>query len=351
MATNSALFEALEALEKEKNIPKTYMLEKIKTALTTAVKRENAVVEIDEAKKAFRMYYLMNVVEDVENPECELTLDQAKLYAKKAAVGDTVQIEVATKDFNRITASTAKQVIIQAIRESERGNIYNELSSKAHEILSAIVSRIDPQTGNIIVEIAGRGLEEDSEAVLPKSEQIAGEVLKEGDRIRVYLVEVRKGARSVSMVVSRTHPGLVKRLFELEVPEIHDGVVEIKNIARESGSRTKISVWSPSPEIDPVGACVGPKGVRVEGIVEALGGEKIDIVRYSEEPTEYVKAALSPSDVISVTLVPQEKTCRVIVPDDQLSLAIGKAGQNARLAAKLTGMKIDIKPESAVSAQ
>ncbi|MCQ2447030.1 MAG: transcription termination factor NusA [Clostridia bacterium] len=346
MATNSALFEALEALEKEKNIPKAYMLEKIKTALTTAVKRENAVVEIDEVKKAFRMYYLMNVVEEVEDPETELTLDQAKLYSKKASVGDSVQIEVATKDFNRITASTAKQVIIQAIRESERGNIYNELSSKAHEILSAIVSRVDAQTGNIIVELAGRDLEEDSEAVLPKSEQIAGEVLREGDRIRVYLVEVRKNTRNVSMVVSRTHPGLVKRLFELEVPEIHDGVVEIKNIAREPGSRTKISVWSPSPEIDPVGACVGPKGSRVENIVDALGGEKIDIVRYSDEPTEYVKAALSPSDVISVSMVPQEKTCRVIVPDDQLSLAIGKAGQNARLAAKLTGMKIDIKPQS-----
>ena len=346
MATNSALFEALEALEKEKNIPKAYMLEKIKTALTTAVKRENVVVEIDEVKKAFRMYYLMNVVEEVEDPETELTLDQAKLYSKKASVGDSVQIEVATKDFNRITASTAKQVIIQAIRESERGNIYNELSSKAHEILSAIVSRVDAQTGNIIVELAGRDLEEDSEAVLPKSEQIAGEVLREGDRIRVYLVEVRKNTRNVSMVVSRTHPGLVKRLFELEVPEIHDGVVEIKNIAREPGSRTKISVWSPSPVIDPVGACVGPKGSRVENIVDALGGEKIDIVRYSDEPTEYVKAALSPSDVISVSMVPQEKTCRVIVPDDQLSLAIGKAGQNARLAAKLTGMKIDIKPQS-----
>ena len=188
---------------------------------------------------------------------------------------------------------------------------------------------------------------ENSKAVLPVSEQIKGEVLREGDRVKVYLVEVRKGAKAVSMVISRTHPGLVKRLFELEVPEIHDGVVEIKNIAREAGSRTKISVYSPSPEIDPVGACVGPKGSRVETIVAALGGEKIDIVHYSENPAEYVKEALSPSDVTSVTLLAPEKICRVVVPDDQLSLAIGKEGQNARLAAKLTGMKIDIKPESA----
>ncbi|MBR5868056.1 MAG: transcription termination/antitermination protein NusA [Clostridia bacterium] len=345
MGANSALFEALYALEREKNISKDYMLEKIKTALVTAVKRENAVVEIDEAKKTFRMFYMMNVVEEVLDPETEMTLDQARIYSKRAVLGSTVQVEVATKDFNRITASTAKQVIIQAIRESERGNIYNELSSKAHEILNALVTRVDPKTGNIFVEVGGR--EEESEAVLPVSEQIKGEVLREGDRVKVYLVEVRKGAKAVSMIISRTHPGLVKRLFELEVPEIHDGVVEIKNIAREAGSRTKISVYSPSPEIDPVGACVGPKGSRVETIVAALGGEKIDIVHYSENPAEYVKEALSPSDVTSVTLLAPEKICRVVVPDDQLSLAIGKEGQNARLAAKLTGMKIDIKPESA----
>ena len=343
-ASNVELFEALDALEKEKNIPKDYMLEKIRTALLTAVKRENAVVEIDEVKKTFRMYYAMNVVEEVENPALELTLEQAKLYNKKAAVGDVVQVEVATKDFNRITAATGKQVIIQAIRESEHGTIYNELSSKAHEVLTAVVSRIDRRTGDAFLEVGGR--EDASEAILRADEQIKGEVLTEGERIKVYLVEVRKGLRAVQMITSRTHPGLVKRLFELEVPEIHDGTVEIKNIAREAGSRTKISVWSPNPDIDPVGACVGPKGTRVETIVSYLGGEKIDIVRYSENPAEYVKAALSPSDVVSVTHLAPEKICRVVVPDDQLSLAIGKQGQNARLAAKLTGMKIDIKAES-----
>jgi len=344
---NNDLFLALDALEKEKNIPKEYMLQKIESALQTAVKRSNAVVEFDEAKKTFRMYYLMEVVEEVEDPDTQISLDRAMLYKKRVNIGDQVQVDVATKEFNRITAATAKQVIIQAIRESERGNIYNELSGKAHEILTAVVQRVDAESGTVYLEVSGR--DDSSDAVLTASEQIKGEVLREGDRLKVYLVEVRKGARRVSMVTSRTHPGLVKRLFELEVPEIHDGVVEIKNIAREAGSRTKIAVYASSPEIDPVGACVGPKGARVEAVVEALGGEKIDIIKYSDDSCEYVKAALAPSDVTSTTLLaPDNKTCRVIVPDDQLSLAIGKEGQNARLAAKLTGMKIDIKPQSAL---
>ena len=255
-----------------------------------------------------------------------------------------VNVPVETKKFGRIAAQAAKQVIIQGIREAERGMIYEEFNSKEHEVLTGVVNKIDPRTGNIYIKISSNS--DYTDAMLSPQECIRGEVLREGDRIKVYVVEVRRSTRGPQVLISRTHPGLVKRLFELEVPEIFDGDVEIKSIAREAGSRTKMAVWSEDPAVDPIGACVGPKGGRVASIVDALGGEKIDIVKYSETPEEFIAAALAPSEVVSVTLLEEGRSCRVVVPDSQLSLAIGKEGQNARLAAKLTGYKIDIKPES-----
>lgn len=255
-----------------------------------------------------------------------------------------IAIPVETKKFGRIAAQAAKQVIIQGIREAERGMIYEEFNSKEHEILTGVVSRIEPKTGAVSIRISSNS--EYTEAMLSANERIKTEELKEGDRIKVYVVEVRNQGRGPQVLISRTHPGLVKRLFELEVPEIYDGTVEIKSIAREAGSRTKMAVWSADENVDPIGACVGPRGGRVATIVDELGGEKIDIVKYSENPEEYIAASLAPSEVVSVTMLEDGKSCRVVVPDNQLSLAIGKEGQNARLAAKLTGFKIDIKPAS-----
>ena len=263
---------------------------------------------------------------------------------KGARLGETVAIPVETKNFGRIAAQAAKQVIIQGIREAERGLVYDEFTSKEHELLTGVVSRIDPRTGSASIKISSNS--EFTEAVLLPQERIKGEELREGDRIRVYVVEVRRSTRGPQVLISRTHPGFVKRLFEMEVPEIFDGTVEIKSIAREAGSRTKMSVWSSDENVDPIGACVGARGARVAAIVDELGGEKIDIIKYSEDPETYIAAALSPADVVSVTMLEDGRSCRVIVPDSQLSLAIGKEGQNARLAAKLTGYKIDIKPES-----
>ena len=284
------------------------------------------------------------VVEEVEDPSHEINLEAAKKISRRAKLGDVLPIPVETKKFGRIAAQSAKQVIIQGIREAERGIIYEEFTSKEHEILTGIVSHIEPRNGAVSIRIASNS--EYTEAMLSPNERIKTEELKEGDRIKVYVVEVRNSTRGPQVLISRTHPGLVKRLFELEVPEIYDGTVEIKSIAREAGSRTKMAVWSADPDVDPIGACVGPKGGRVASIVNELNGEKIDIVKYSESPEEYIAAALSPSEVVSVTMIDDGKSCRVIVPDSQLSLAIGKEGQNARLAAKLTGYKIDIKPES-----
>ena len=259
-------------------------------------------------------------------------------------VGDIIDIDIPTKSFGRIAAQTAKQVIIQGIREAERGMVISEFESKEHEILTGVIARIDPRTGNAYLDVVSNG--EKSEAVLAAAEQVRGEELKEGQRLKVYLIEVRRGTRGPQVVVSRTHPGLVKRLFELEVPEIHSGVVEVKSIAREAGNRTKIAVTSHDENVDPIGACVGTRGARVAGITNELGGEKIDIIKWNEDTALFVSAALAPADVISATMQADNKSCRVIVPDDQLSLAIGKEGQNARLAAKLTGCKIDIAPES-----
>lgn len=351
-AMNAEFFDAIEQIEKEKGIPRGYMQEKIQQALLTAFKRDNPDCEdnveviMDENKKTISMFVLKTIVEESEyvNDATQILLDEAHHYDKKAGIGDTVRIPVETKKFGRIAAQAAKQVIIQGIREAERGMIYEEFNSKEHEILTGVVNKIDPRTGCAFLKISSNS--DYTEAMLAPAECIRGEELHEGDRIKVYVVEVRNSTRGPQVLISRTHPGLVKRLFELEVPEIFDGTVEIKSIAREAGSRTKMAVWAEDPVIDPIGACVGPKGGRVASVVNELGGEKIDIVKYSEVPEEFIAAALAPSEVLEVTLLDEGKSCRVIVPDNQLSLAIGKEGQNARLAAKLTGYKIDIKPES-----
>lgn len=347
---NAEFFEAVEDIEKEKGIPRQYMYDKINQAMLTAFRRDNpecgdnVEVILDESKKQIEMVIHKEVVEDVEDPDTQIDLEQAKKIVKRSKIGDQIGVPVEPKKFGRIAAQAAKQVVIQGIREAERGIIYDEFNSKEHEILTGVVSRVEPRNGSVSIRISSNS--EFTEAMLAANERIKTEPLREGDRIKVYVVEVRNSTRGPQVLISRTHPGLVKRLFELEVPEIFDGTVEIKSIAREAGSRTKMAVWSTDAEVDPIGACVGPKGGRVASIVNELGGEKIDIIKYSEDPEEFVCAALSPSEVISVTLLEDGKSCRVIVPDSQLSLAIGKEGQNARLAAKLTGMKIDIKPES-----
>ena len=292
-----------------------------------------------------RMFVKKDVVEEVDNPCTEMSLEMARSKLPQAQLGDVIRIEIKTRDFGRIAAQTARQVIIQGMREAERGMVYDEFSSKEHEILTGVVTRIDPRSGAASLRI-GSGSEA-TEAFLAAGEQVKGEEYVEGMRLRVYVVEVRRSTKGPQVLISRTHPGLVKRLFEMEVPEIYDGTVEVKSIAREAGSRTKLAVWSADPNVDPIGACVGPRGQRVNNIVEELRGEKVDIVKWSEDPAVYIAAALSPADVISVDIHEEGKTCRVVVPDDQLSLAIGKEGQNARLAAKLTGWKIDIKPASA----
>ena len=321
------IFAALAMLEKERGISQTFMMDKIVQALTTAYKRdhegvENVVVDVDEGKRELKMFVQKEVVDEVENPGTQMSLDDAKAISAKYNVGDIVNIPVDNIEFGRIAAGNGKQ----------------------HEILTGVVTRIDPRTGNASLRI-GTGTEA-TDAILLAGEQVKGETLVEGQRIKVYLVDVRRQSRGPQVVISRTHPGLVKRLFELEVPEIYDGTVEIRSIAREAGSRTKMAVWSNDENVDPIGACVGPHGQRVNSIVEELRGEKIDIIKYSDDPAEYIAAALAPADVVDVRLAEEGKACRVIVPDDQLSLAIGKEGQNARLAARLVGYKIDIKPES-----
>ncbi len=347
---NADFFTAIEEIEKEKGIPRQFMYDKIKQAMLAAFRRDNpectdnVEIILDEDKKRIEMVVNKTAVEEVIDPNTEIQIDAAKKLNRKTKVGDSVAIPVDTKKFGRIAAQAAKNVIIQGIREAERGLVYEEFTSKEHEILTGVVSHVEPRNGSVSIRISSNS--EFTEAMLSANERIKTEVLREGDRIKVYVVEVRNSTRGPQVLISRTHPGLVKRLFELEVPEIYDGTVEIKSIAREAGSRTKIAVWSEDPNVDPIGSCVGPKGGRVANIVNELNGEKIDIVKYSEYPEDYIAAALSPSEVISVTMLDDSKSCRVIVPDSQLSLAIGKEGQNARLAAKLTGYKIDIKPES-----
>ena len=346
------IFAALRELEKMKGIPVEYMVERLKQALANAYRKDredrrdvpadNVVVELSE--KGLSMHVIKTCVEVLEDTALEIHIDAARNINPNVQVGDTVSIPVDIDKFGRIAAQTAKQVVIQGIREAERGVMYESYSNKAQELLTGTVLRIDPQSGDMFVRI-GTGNEQ-SDAVLRSGEQIPGEKYTEGQKIRVYVLEVHKMGRGPLVHVSRTHPNLVRRLFELETPEIAEGQVEVRNIAREAGSRSKMAVRATMEGIDPVGACVGPRGGRVGAVVEELHGEKIDIVVWSEDPCEYVRSALSPADVVSVALVPGQKACKVIVPDDQLSLAIGKEGQNARLAARLTGYKIDIKPVS-----
>lgn len=349
---NAEIMGALDQLEKEKGIPKEYMLDKITQALLAAYKKDhtgytdNVTVNIIDGE--MKLFAQKEVVEEVQFPATEISIAEAQKYMPGAVEGDLVEVETKAKQFGRIAAQTAKGVIIQGIREAEREAAYGRFTSKSHEMLTGSVLRIDPINGGITVRI-GTGSDK-MDAYLSQSEQVPGETWVEGDTIRVYVVDVRKSSHGAQMMVSRTHPGLVKRLFELEVPEIADGTVEIRSIAREAGSRTKLAVWASDPDIDPVGTCVGPRGGRVGAVVDELGGEKMDIIKYSEDPAEFVAAALSPADVLQVITYPGTKNCRVIVPDDQLSLAIGKEGQNARLAARLTGYKIDIKSKTAAEA-
>ena len=347
-------FEAIHQIEQEKGIKPGYMMEKVTQALLSAYRRDhegvgdNLFVEADESTHTVRLYLKKEIVEEVDNPATEISLEEARRSLPRAELGDTVRMEVKARAFGRIAAQTARQVIIQGIREAEQGMIYDEFSTREHELLTGLVTRIDPRNGSVSLRLHAN--DQFTDAYLGTSEQVKGERYVEGQRLKVYVVEVRKATKGPQVLISRTHPGLVKRLFELEVPEVYDGTVEIRSVAREAGSRTKMAVLATEPNVDPIGACVGPRGQRVNTIVEELKGEKIDIIKWSEDPAEYIAAALSPADVISVEELPavgDAKSCRVVVPDDQLSLAIGKEGQNARLAAKLTGYKIDIKPASA----
>ena len=352
------IFASLRELEKVKGIPVEYMVDRLKQALTNAYRRDredhkdlpadNVVVNLDEHGLSIHLVKTAVEQENLEDLALEIPLDAARRYKPDAQPGDPVSIPVDYQKFGRIAAQTAKQVVIQGIREAERGVTYESYSSKAQELMTGTVSRIVPASGDVLLKI-GQG-NEASEAMLRAGEQIPGETYTEGQIVKVYVLDVRKNDRGPLVQVSRTHPNLVRRLFELETPEIAEGQVEIRNIAREPGSRSKMAVRATMEGIDPVGACVGPRGGRVNAVVEELHGEKIEIVVWSEDPCQYVKAALSPADVISVSLVPGQKACRVIVPDDQLSLAIGKEGQNARLAARLTGYKIDIKSASQAAA-
>ncbi len=344
---NKEFFEALDLLEKEHGIPKSYMTEKVEAALQTAIKKEigehaKCAVRIDSEKANFKVYTQYTVVETVEDPKCEISLEDAKAKNKRLGLDDVYEVEVKTKDFGRIATQAAKQVIIQAIREAERGNLAREYESRKGEIVTATVVRYDGTTGNTSLQIGN------NEMVLYSRDKIPDEEFRVGQKIKVYITEIKKETRGPSVVLSRVQPDLVRKLFELEVPEIADGTVEIKSIAREPGSRTKIAVISNDPSVDPIGSCIGPNGARKNNVTNELAGEKIDIITYSDVPETYVSSALAPANVISVTrFADEERAYRVIVADDQLSLAIGKKGQNARLAARLTGLKIDIKSVSA----
>ncbi len=340
---NTAFIEALNALEKERGISKEILISAIEAALISAYKRNygtsaNVRAEVDSDTGNIAIFASKAVVETVENPHNEISLEDAKKVNPLYEVGDVLEEEVKTRDFGRIAAQTAKQIVVQRIREAERGVIYEEYVEKENEVLTAIVQRVEK--GNAYVEL-GR-----TDGLLPSNEMIPGETYENTDRIKVYVLEVRKDNKGPQVLVSRTHPGLVKRLFELEVPEIQNGVVQIKSIAREAGFRTKVAVYSLDMQVDAVGACVGQRGSRVERIVNELHNEKIDIIEWDSDSAVYIAKALSPAKVLMVYINEEEKAAKVIVPDNQLSLAIGKEGQNARLAAKLTGWKIDIKNQT-----
>ncbi|MFZ5827214.1 MAG: transcription termination factor NusA [Bacillota bacterium] len=340
------ILEALEDLVREKGISKEVLIEAIEAALISAYRRnfgsaQNVRVFFDPKTGDYRVYAQKEIVEDVVDPRLQVTLQEARAKNPGLNLGEIFEVEVTPRDFGRIAAQTAKQVVVQRIREAERGMIYEEYSSREGEIVTGLVQRQDLKTKAVYMELS-KGVE----AILMANEQIPGERFVENQRVKAYVIEVKRTTKGPAIAVSRTHPGLLKRLFELEVPEIHDGIVEIKGISREAGARSKLAVSSRDENVDPVGACVGQKGLRVQNIVDELQGEKIDVVEWSADPTVFVAKALSPAKVIQVTCDEAARIARVVVPDYQLSLAIGKEGQNARLAAKLTGWKIDIKSES-----
>ena len=339
---NQDFIEALRALEKEKGINKDVLIEAIETALVTAYKRDYGAdtdvrVNVDRETGKMTVLRRWTVAEVVESPDVEVSLEQARVFDPSFAVGDVLERDVTPKSFGRIAAQTAKQIVVQRIREEERSSIYDKYADSQDEVVNAVVKRVEK--GGVYLDI-GR-----TEAFLSAGEMMPTESFRPGDYVKVYMLEVRRAASGPQILVSRTHPGLVRRLFELEVPEIRNGVVQIHAVAREAGFRTKMAVSSLADDIDPVGACVGQRGARVERIVEELKGEKIDIVRWSPDPAQFIANALSPAHVLTVWADEEQKAARVLVPDTQLSLAIGREGQNARLAAKLTGWKIDIKSD------
>lgn len=342
---NIELIQALEDIEKDKNIPKDMLLDALNAALESAYKKnfgskQNVEIEINEESGEVNVYSNREVVEEVSDSNLEISLSEAKEIDPNYGIGDVVSVEVTPANFGRIAAQTAKQVVIQRIREAERDIIYEEFADMEGEIVTGIIQRHHKK--NVIVDL-GR-----TESILIPPEQMPSESYEPSERIKIYIVEVKQTTKGPNILVSRTHPGLLKRLFELEVPEIHDGVVRIEAVAREAGFRSKLAVDSTEAEVDPIGSCVGPNGMRVQAVVDELNGEKIDIVNWSENPAEFIANALSPAEVTGVEVDEEEQVAIVVVPDYQLSLAIGKEGQNARLAAKLTGWKIDIKSESEV---
>ena len=343
---NKEFFEALEELSIEKGISKEYLLDAIESALLTAYKKnfnsqENVKIVIDEEKASIKVYSLKEVVEEVFDPAIEVAIDSLKKGRKKIELGDIIEVEITPKDFGRISAQTAKQVIVQKIREAEREIVFTEYSDRQGEIVSGLIQRVEK---NIMIVDLGR-----IEGIMTTNEQVPGEEYEVNDKIKAYVLEIQKNMKGVpQMLISRTHPGFVRRLFELEIPEIYEGLIEIKNIVREAGSRTKIAVYSKDMNIDPVGSCVGPRGIRIQNILNELREEKIDVVEWSEDPVQYIASSLSPATVLAVDINEEEMASKVVVPDNQLSLAIGKDGQNARLAAKLTGWKIDIKSETQI---
>ena len=348
---DESIFDALDLLEKEMNIPKDYMIEKITNAIRIALRKsnngnDNIQINIDPVTRVFSVYIIKTVVEKVVDPGREVLLEVALKSNPVAMIGSEVSIRQDPKQFGRIAAQTAKHIIHQGIRAMEKGQADEEIQSRHQEVVTAIIDRINPETGDVIVRIG------DHTHVLTKNEQVGNEVFEVGSSIKVYVAESKSGDRQTRTTISRTHPGMVRRLFETEVPEIFDGTVVIKNVSREAGSRTKIAVWSSDENVDPVGACIGPRGSRVTKIVDELGGEKIDIIKYSDDLPEYIAKALSPADVTSVEIIDEAaKSCRVTVPASQLSLAIGNRGQNARLAARLTGWKIDIRSDEETASQ
>ena len=341
---NKELILALEELEKEKGIKKEYLLESIETALVTAYKRnfdslENVRVEMDHQTGATHVYAIKEIMKKVNDEDTEISLKEAQKTKPDLKEGDTVEVEIVPRNFGRIAAQTAKQVIIQKLREAERDIIFNEYNDRKGEIISGLIQKADH---NIVVMDLGR-----LEGVMPAKEQIPTEHYKVKDKIKGYVLDVERGAKGApQVIVSRSHPDFVRKLLEFEIPEIYEGVIEIKSVSRDPGNRSKVAVYSPDPNIDPVGSCVGQKGVRIQNVINELNGEKIDVIEWNADPSIFISSALLPAQIMAVDIKEEEKFAQVIVPDDQLSLAIGKAGQNARLAAKLTGWKIDIKSET-----